>query len=171
MSVNKQVLYNGKKELPFNVGTFIFTDGSVRTDATKVKGFRGGCGCVLFHNGKEMDSVSLPNDDTTISRMEMTAMLQALIMVEKYNINHVVIASDSQLVIKGINEWMDGWKRKGWTNASKNEVENKDLWMLIDDKLQKLNSNILFVWMNGHEDHAGNDRADEVANEAVEVTK
>jgi ribonuclease HI len=78
------------------------------------------------------------------------------------------IVSDSQLVIRGITEWMDGWKRKNWTKFDKTPVENIDIWQQIDAELNVSDAYINFIWVKGHNGNLGNERVDFLAGEAVD---
>lgn len=97
---------------------------------------------------------------TTNNRMEMTAAIKALESLPA-GIN-ATIHSDSQLLIKGMNEWLTGWKAKGWRNASRQPVANRDLW----EELDRLASDrlITWQWVKGHAGHEHNERVDGLAN-------
>jgi len=73
----------------------------------------------------------------------------------------VELYSDSQYVLKGLNEWMPGWKKKGWRTASKQPVKNVDLWKRLD--ALKDAHEIRFHWVKGHAGHPENERVDELA--------
>lgn len=98
--------------------------------------------------------------NTTNNIMEMTAMFEALKWVSN-NPGEYTLISDSQLVIKGINEWLPGWKSRQFK-----EIKNQKLWMDISklcDTLPSLN----FVWVKGHAGNLGNELADRLANRGV----
>jgi ribonuclease HI len=67
----------------------------------------------------------------------------------------------------GICEWMDNWKRNGWKTAAKKPVKNVDLWQQLDDEAQR--HDIHWRWVKGHSGDAGNERADELANAAIDA--
>ncbi len=102
---------------------------------------------------------------TTNNRMEMTAVIEALSAV-KYPAN-IVLHTDSQYVMKGITEWIRGWKARGWKTASKEPVKNVDLWKRLDDLCNS--HEIKWVWVKGHSGHVGNERADGLANKGCEA--
>lgn len=77
----------------------------------------------------------------------------------------VILTTDSQYVMKGINEWMDNWKKRGWRTAKKEPVKNVDLWKLLDQAIQ--GHAIEWVWVRGHTGDPGNERADNLANRGV----
>ena len=100
---------------------------------------------------------------TTNNRMELTAVIEALAAVKRPS--RVVIYTDSQYVQKGITEWIGGWKARGWKTAAKEPVKNVDLWKRLDGLVGA--HEIRWVWVKGHAGHAGNERADALANRGV----
>lgn len=98
--------------------------------------------------------------NTTNNRMEMTAILNAL--VELPDGCEVVVYSDSQYCIKGLTAWRAGWKRKNWTRRGE-AIPNRDLWLALEAQLLRLK--VEFRWVRGHDGNEGNERADALANE------
>jgi len=125
----------------------------------------GGYGAILRYNGREKE-ISGGSELTTNNRMEMTAALEALRLLTRPC--RVVITSDSQYLIKGMTEWIQGWQRKGWRNSKKEPVLNRDLW----EELLKFTSphSITWKWIRGHDGHAENERCDCLAREAIPKT-
>jgi ribonuclease HI len=101
--------------------------------------------------------------ETTNNRMELTAVIEALATLKRHS--RIVLHTDSQYVMKGMTEWIRGWKAKGWRTASKEPVKNVDLWKRLDDLVAQ--HEIKWVWVRGHSGHDGNERADALANEGV----
>ena len=104
--------------------------------------------------------------ETTNNRMEMMAVIQALEALKRPC--HVILHADSQYVLKGINEWLAGWKARGWKTASKQPVKNVDLWQRLDSLLSQTEHRIEWRWVKGHDGDPGNERADALANRGVE---
>lgn len=100
---------------------------------------------------------------TTNNRMELTAVIEALAALNRPS--HVILHTDSQYVMKGITEWIRGWKAKGWKTAAKEPVKNADLWRTLDEAVAR--HEIRWVWVKGHSGHNGNERADALANKGV----
>jgi len=100
--------------------------------------------------------------ETTNNRMELSAVIEGLRALTRPS--RVELYSDSQYVLKGLKEWMVGWKRKGWKTASKQPVKNVDLWKQLDE-LKKEHA-IHFHWVKGHDGHEENERVDELAVQA-----
>ena len=102
---------------------------------------------------------------TTNNRMEMTAVIEALSAL-KHPHTEVVLHTDSTYVMKGVTEWLRGWKAKGWKTAAREPVKNVDLWKRLDELCSA--RRIKWVWVKGHSGHDGNERADALANKGVE---
>ncbi|CAG0910485.1 unnamed protein product [Cyprideis torosa] len=95
--------------------------------------------------------------------MEMMAVIKALEALKKKST--VTIYTDSKYVKQGAEEWLEGWKARGWKSASKKEVKNQDLWERIDSLLQ--DHRVDFIWVKGHNGHEMNERVDKLAVAAI----
>lgn len=102
--------------------------------------------------------------ETTNNRMELMAVIKALEALKKSS--QVSVTSDSQYVLKGITEWIKGWKKKGWRNSKNEPVKNADLWKQLDLIVQQ--HEIEWHWVRGHSGHPENELVDELAREAIE---
>jgi len=118
---------------------------------------------VLECDGKEREIFG-GEPATTNNRMEMTAVIEALTALKQPT--HVILHTDSQYVMKGITEWIRGWKARGWKTAAREPVKNVDLWKKLDDLCAQ--HTIKWVWVRGHSGHDGNERADALANKGCE---
>ena len=78
----------------------------------------------------------------------------------------IIITTDSKYVKNGITDWIHNWKKNGWKTAAKKEVKNKELWIELDS-LIKIHT-ISWDWVKGHSGHPENERADLLANIAIE---
>jgi ribonuclease HI len=76
---------------------------------------------------------------------------------------------DSLYVLKGMTEWLAGWKAKGWRTSTKQPVKNVELWQALDELVTRSGHQIDWHWVRGHDGDPGNERADELANMGVEV--
>ena len=81
----------------------------------------------------------------------------------------VVIHTDSQYVQKGMTEWLANWKRRGWRTADKKPVKNADLWQELDALVQQ--HELSWRWVRGHAGDPGNEKADALANQGVDVAR
>ncbi len=136
----------------------IYTDGACRGNPGP-----GGWGALL-RAGKHEKELYGGEAHTTNNRMEMTAVVKALSALK--NESDVVLTTDSQYVRKGITEWLQGWKRKGWMTAAKKPVKNVDLWQQIDELSQR--HTIEWRWVKGHSGHVDNERVDDLANKGID---
>lgn len=105
---------------------------------------------------------------TTNNRMEMQAAIEALDFLKEANVAEasITLHTDSQYLIKGITQWIKGWKRKGWKNSAGKPVLNKDLWKELDQLTQGLAADKLSIdwrYVKGHAGNPGNERCDEIA--------
>ena len=134
-----------------------YTDG-----ACKGNPGRGGWGAWLRWNDHER-RLSGGELLTTNNRMEMMAAIQALeTLLEPCR---VVLNTDSTYVMKGITEWMPGWKRKNWKTADGKPVKNVDLWQRLDSARQR--HEVEWRWVKGHSGDLGNELADQLANQGI----
>jgi ribonuclease HI len=77
----------------------------------------------------------------------------------------VHLYTDSKYVMQGVDEWMPGWKARGWKTAAKKPVKNQDLWMRIDEAVSA--HDVKFFWVKGHSGDPDNERVDQLAVAAV----
>lgn len=137
----------------------IYTDGACKGNPGV-----GGWGALLVAGTKEKELFG-GERETTNNRMELMAVIRALGALKRPC--HIVLHTDSQYVLKGITEWITGWKAKGWKTASKAPVKNVDLWQALD--AAQLTHQIEWRWVRGHTGHPGNERADQLANRGVDL--
>ena len=78
----------------------------------------------------------------------------------------VKITTDSQYVMKGMMEWLPGWKKRNWVTAGKKPVKNVDLWQRLEKAAQ--GHELEWEWVRGHQGHVENERADQLAVAARE---
>jgi ribonuclease HI len=96
--------------------------------------------------------------------MELTAVIMALEALKRPC--DVQLTSDSTYVLKGIQEWMPNWKKRGWKTSSKKPVKNVDLWQKLDALI--VQHSIDWQWIKGHSGHRENEIADELANRGID---
>lgn len=103
----------------------------------------------------------------TISRFTDNAELELLALFE--GLEHAedgdVIYSDGDYCVKGYNEWLDNWKRKGWRRANKKPVANRNFWQQVDELRSE--KYVEVVKVRAHPGIEGNQRAGALAVEAV----
>lgn len=136
----------------------IYTDGACKGNPGK-----GGWGAILIFGPHEKDLYGY-EAETTNNRMELMAVIQALEALKEPC--EIELHADSQYVLKGIKEWIHGWKARGWKTADKKPVKNDDLWKRLDAARQR--HKIHWKWVKGHAGDVMNERADALANRAIE---
>ena len=136
----------------------LYTDGACRGNPGP-----GGWGVLVRMGGKEQE-LSGADADTTNNRMELTAVIEGLIFLK--GVSRVRIYTDSQYVQKGMTEWIHDWKRRGWRTADKKPVKNDDLWKRLDALAR--GHRVEWHWVRGHAGHPENERADALANRAID---
>ncbi len=136
----------------------IHTDGACKGNPGP-----GGWGAILQFGGREKELWG-GEPLTTNNRMELMAAIMALEALTRPC--KVELHTDSTYVMKGISEWIRGWKARGWKTADKKPVKNDDLWKRLD--AARARHEVSWRWVKGHSDHALNDRADALANRGVE---
>ena len=141
----------------------IYTDGACKGNPGP-----GGWG-VLMRSGATQKELYGGERSTTNNRMELMAVIQALEALKRPCA--VTLYLDSQYVLKGITEWLPGWKAKGWKTASKQPVKNAELWRRLDELVRSGGHEIDWRWVRGHNGDAGNERADALANLGVEQAR
>lgn len=140
----------------------IFTDGACKGNPGP-----GGWGALLRY-GKNERELYGGEELTTNNRMELMAVIQALAALTRPC--KVRLTTDSKYVMQGVQQWLAGWKARGWKTANRQPVKNQDLWQQLDQQLAR--HSIDWQWVRGHSGHPGNERADNLANLGVlEITK
>lgn len=137
----------------------IYTDGACKGNPGP-----GGWG-VLLRAGTSEKELFGGEVGTTNNRMELRAVIEALSALKRPC--DVVLHVDSQYVLKGMTEWLPGWKARGWRTAGKQPVKNVDLWQQLDALVNVAGHRIEWRWVRGHNGDPGNERADELANRGV----
>ena len=145
-------------EAPDGTGTVeIFTDGACSGNPGP-----GGWGAILRYKGVERE-LKGGEPQTTNNRMEMMAVLVALNSLTRSC--SVDIYTDSQYVMKGMTEWLRGWKARGWKTADRKPVKNEDMWRALDEAVSR--HRVAWHWVKGHAGHAENERADQLARDGI----
>lgn len=139
-------------------GIELYTDGACRGNPGP-----GGWGALLKYGDSERELYG-GQRHTTNNRMELLAAIEGLAAVEESRA--ITLTTDSTYVMKGITEWLAGWKRRGWKTAARKPVANADLWRRLDE--QNSRHMVTWRWIKGHSGHPGNERADALANRGID---
>ena len=134
-----------------------FTDGACRGNPGP-----GGWGVVLRFGNNEKQLYG-GEQETTNNRMELMAAIQALeALTEPCQVR---LTTDSMYLRNGITQWIHSWKYRGWKTADGKPVKNKDLWQRLDKALRP--HQVDWQWVKSHAGHPENERADQLAREAI----
>lgn len=135
----------------------IYTDGACSGNPGP-----GGWGSVMLYNGHRRE-LSGGEAETTNNRMEMMAVIQAMETLKRPC--KVMINTDSVYVMKGITEWIEQWKKRGWKTAARKPVKNVELWQRLEQAISR--HDVKWTWIKGHSGVPENERADELATSAI----
>jgi ribonuclease HI len=122
----------------------------------------GGWGVILQWGGHTRE-LKGGEAHTTNNRMELMAAIMALETLKRPC--EVDLHTDSEYLRQGITDWISGWKRNGWRTAARKPVKNSDLWQRLDAAVGR--HTVRWHWVRGHAGHDLNERADELAREAI----
>jgi ribonuclease HI len=137
----------------------LYTDGACRGNPGP-----GGWGAVLEH-GRHRRELLGAEPATTNNRMELRAAIEGLRALSEAC--EVDLATDSTYVMKGITEWLQAWKARGWKTAARKPVANADLWQELEQEASR--HRVHWRWVKGHSGDVGNERADALANAAIDA--
>lgn len=159
-------------------GITIFTDGSSRGNPGP-----GGWGAIVVYENSDKklsaDNQRLVQElgggekRTTNNRMELTAVIEALLFVSKLTTGTLPLKTtlylDSSYVLNGATKWIHGWKKNNWKTSSKDPVLNQDLW----ETLAKILPYVDVEWklIKGHSGVSGNERCDVIATSFADGLK
>ncbi len=136
----------------------IYTDGGAIDNPGP-----GGYGAVLRYGGRRRE-LSGGYRLTTNNRMELMACIRVLEALQEPS--YAVLYSDSTYVVNGITEgWAEGWRRHDWERANGETAENVDLWARLLELVDE--HDVEFRWVKGHAGRPGNERADQLASQAM----
>jgi ribonuclease HI len=135
----------------------IFTDGACSGNPGP-----GGWGAILRFDSIEKE-LSGGEPLTTNNRMEMMAAVNALEALKRPC--RVRLHTDSIYLRDGITRWINKWRSNGWLTSDRKPVKNADLWMRLEKAMAP--HRIEWAWVRGHAGHPENERADELARQAL----
>ena len=140
----------------------VYTDGGADPNPGP-----GGWGAVILgSDGEPVRELSGGENPSTNNRMELTAALEALQALPDGA--PVALYTDSIYLKKGITQWLPGWIARGWRRKT-GKLQNEDLWRRLAAAVE--GREISWHWVRGHAGHRHNERADELATEAIRSEK
>ena len=135
--------------------TGLFTDGSCEGNPGP-----GGWGCVWVENDEIVAERNGTDPDTTNNRMELQALIAAYELLPADA--SIAVYSDSQLCVKTINEWAEGWERRGWRRKS-GPIANLELVQRLY-ALAHAHPRVELEWIKAHDGSRWNEYADALAS-------
>jgi ribonuclease HI len=139
--------------------TVVFCDGAAKGNPGP-----GGWGVVIATADGFVTELGGRAAYTTNNKMELTAAIQALTDLAEVP-GSVAMHTDSTYVIKGISEWIRGWRQRGWKTAAGGDVLNRELWQELDALVSARGTrSIAWHYVRGHSGIPGNERVDAIAD-------
>ncbi len=120
----------------------------------------GGWGAVYVTENEVIAETYGYGGDTTNNRMELLALIEAVDLVPPGV--ETFVFSDSNLAVRTINEWAEGWERRGWKRKT-GPVENLDLVQRAYAAF-RARPELKLRWIKAHVGVTWNEYADELAN-------
>lgn len=142
----------------------VYTDGGCRPNPGP-----GGWGAVILTSGATSGG-SAPvrlkggEPDATNNRMELRAAIEALRHLDRPH--RVDLYTDSTYLRKGVTEWLEGWRQRGWSTSQRTAVKNQDLWQELSSQTER--HQVRWHWTKGHAGNRWNEEADRLAGSAIE---
>jgi len=123
----------------------------------------GGWGAVLERGGEtEQSSGSAPA--TTNNRMELTAVIEGLLLLPPGSAVQLFTTSD--YLFQGATRWIHGWRKRDWRKKDDKPVANADLWQALD----QLMNQYAIRWINAKgQDKPALAEASQLAVEAAKI--
>lgn len=143
----------------------IYTDGGCHPNPGL-----GACAFVILSDGQIIAQQAYKKMKSTNNEMEMSAIIAALMWIREYSPDsRVYLNTDSQYVQLGITKWIKGWKKKQWKTSKGKDVKNKELWLKLNELVQKLD--VHFQWVKGHSGDKWNDYVDQMCTDKINQYK
>jgi ribonuclease HI len=99
--------------------------------------------------------------------MALRSVIEAFRAISRKGVRfRVVFTSDSQYLVKGMNEWVHGWMSRGW-KRKEGPILNLELWVEAVDTVRDGGHQVDWRWVRGHEGHPQNEYANHLATRAA----
>ncbi|RMJ05420.1 Ribonuclease HI [Marinobacter litoralis] len=138
---------------------------TIHTDGVCKRNPGPGSWAAIIEDDKKRFLIANRVGQTTSQRMELTAAVKALSVLNRHVGRPIRLVTDCQVLVKGMTEWLVGWKASGWRKSDGKPVLNVELWRQLDVFNEK--HTITWEWVRGHNGHHGNEEADALANRAL----
>jgi ribonuclease HI len=152
-----------KSQRPTGQNPILYCDGACSGNPGP-----GGWGSIVLTHEGAVQELGGFDAQTTNNRMELTAAIEglnALVRLDGKTMERrpIDLFTDSVYVIRGMTEWINGWRYRGWTNSQGEAVANKDLWEELSETVKRHNLHVKWLYVPGHKGIPGNERADAIA--------
>jgi ribonuclease HI len=147
------------REAEFKKTTLLFCDGACSGNPGT-----GGYGTIVrFENGQILE-LGGSKKLTTNNEMELLGALVGIeSILENRSSGTVNVFSDSVYFLRGISQWVHGWKKRGWLTAEGQPVANKEIWQQLIAVVDPIRKRFVWNFVRGHVGIPGNERCDEIA--------
>jgi len=153
----------------------IYCDGGARSQVSDIYPVKFGSVSSIVHKDDiEIFQINKGFDNVTNNQMELSGFILPIFKLintnELQNNDELLITSDSQYLLKGIEEWLPNWKKNGWKGSNKKIIKNLELWQLINKfliRLEQLNIKINLEWVKGHNGHPMNEECDRLCTQII----
>jgi ribonuclease HI len=99
--------------------------------------------------------------DTTNNRMALAGAIATFALLSnKGRRLRVAYVSDSQYLVKGMQEWIPQWRARGWRRKG-GKIENLELWQTLVSVSEP--HEVTWIWVRGHAGHPKNEYANDLA--------
>lgn len=143
----------------------MFTDGACKGNPGP-----GGWACVIVLPNKTQITITGYTPRATNNEMELFAVLAGLEYLEQNKHDEkVVLKSDSQYVVNGIESWVHGWRKRQWKDSKGCTIKNVEMWKVLDELTST--RKVFASWVRGHAGHGMNEYCDMLANTAIQMKK
>ncbi len=151
-------------------GLALYTDGACRGNPGP-----GSWACIGQTASGELLLQAVGHESlTTNNKMEIQAVIGAYRQFEQQLLSHpfttfdpVLLFTDSKYVVDGLNQWIPGWRARGWKKADGKSPENLELWQELA-QLKEQFPIIKVGWVRGHNGHPQNEYCDHLANRLLD---
>ncbi|MEF1285836.1 ribonuclease HI [Vibrio sp. M250220] len=124
---------------------------------------KGGIGIAIYNSEQQL----IHTDSITVNRPTDNAELELIALIEglEFANDGDTLYSDSEYCVKGHNEWLEGWKARGWRKANGKPIANRELWQQVD-RLRAMKY-VQVMKVKAHVGIEGNEKADKLATLAA----
>ncbi len=145
----------------------VYADESCLGNGREGKNPGGAASLIERWSGESVvrEDLYISSPDTTNNRMALAGAIATLSALEVDSARSILFVSDSQYLIKGMNEWVLSWQARGWKRKG-GKIENLELWQTLERTRALFQ--VTWRWVRGHADHPKNEYVNDLAIHAAE---